>query len=288
MEINLINKKNLKNKKNSIKHIHKITKSMEMISISKYKILNKKIINSNRYINNFLKFISHINFNNHFLVKTNSYIKNILYIVISTNQGLCGNINNNIYKKIILDIKNNYFSNKNIYLFLWGKKNFFLINKLKSLNIKFKMFKKKIFSYNIWNYNKNNILNKIINFYKKKHNTIVFIVFNLFKQNRYVIQIDQLLPVINYKNKTDKIIYLYEDNKNILYDDLLSTYINSKINNSILSNIICEYFSRILVMKNASLNTENLFKKLDLEYNKIRQFSITKEIIELTSNINIL
>ncbi len=284
----MINKKNIKNKKNSIKHIHKITKSMEMISISKYKVLNKKIINNNIYINNFFTLINSINYNNCFLVKKNEYIKNILYIVVSTNQGLCGNINTNIYKEIILNITNNSFLNKHIYLFLWGKKNFLLINKLKKLNIKFKILKKKIFSYNILNYDKNNILSNIINFYKKKHNTIIFIVYNLFKQSKYITQINQLLPIINNRNTINRVSYLYEDNKDILYNDLLFTYINSKINNCILNNIVCEYFSRILVMKNASLNTENLFKKLDLEYNKVRQFSITKEILELTSNINIL
>ncbi len=283
----MINKKDLKNKKNSIKYINKITKSMEMISISKYKFFSKNIVNNNKYINNILKLINNIDFGNNIFFKKNKDIKNILYIVISTNQGLCSNININLYKKIILNIKKKKNNKKKIYFFLLGNKNFLLLNILKKFNIHFKIFKENIFSYNINNYYKNNITDKIINFYKKKNNITIFVSFNIFKEKKYIAKIDQLLPIYLDKQKNDKIYYLYESNKYIFHDNLLFTYISSKINNCLLNNIVSEYYSRVLVMKNASLNSENLFKKLDLIYNKIRQFNITKEIIELISNFNI-
>ncbi len=63
-------------------------------------------------------------------------------------------------------------------------------------------------------------------------------------------------------------------------------YINSKIYNCILNTMVSEHSSRIKIMKNASKNSENLFKNLYLLYNKRRQFEITKEITELVSTIN--
>ncbi len=279
----MINKKDLKNKKNSIKYIYKITKSMEIISILKCKFFSNKIINNNKYLNLIYKLINNISYLNHNLINKRKHIKNILYIVISTNQGLCSNINLNLYKEIILNIKKNFFFQKKIYFFLLGKKNFLLVKKLKQLGIKFKILWKKIFLYNISNYNTKNLTTKIINFYLKDNNTIIFIANNKFIQNKYIIKIKQLLPII-LKKKEQKINYLYENNKNKFINNLLFTYVNSKINNCLLNNIISEYFSRILVMRNASLNSENLFKKLDLMYNKIRQFNITKEITELISS----
>ncbi len=285
----MINKKDIKNKKNSIKYIYKITKSMEIISILKYKYLYKKIKNNNKYIKIISKLINNVYFDNNIFIKeNNNNFKNILYIVISTNQGLCGNLNTNLHNKIILDIKYNFFLKKKIYLFLWGKKNSLLLKNLKKLNIKFDLYKNKIYSYNILNYFKHNILNNIINFYISYPDSVIFIASNIFKKNKYIIDINQLLPIIKYNNTINIVNYIYEDNKNILHNDLLLTYIKSKINSYILNNIICEYFTRILVMKSASLNSENLFKKLDLTYNKVRQFNITKEIVELISNFNIL
>ncbi len=283
----MINKKDLKNKKNSIKYIYKITKSMEMISIFKYRFFSEKIIHSNIYINNILKLIQNINFDYHIFFNKYENIKNILYIVISTNQGLCSNININLYKKIILDIKKKR-NGKKIYFLLLGNKSLLLLNILKKNNINYYLFENNIFFYDIKNYWKSNITNKIINFYKKNIDTIVFIANNIFAENKYFVNIDYLLPIKSYKKSINKVNYLYEDDKNIIYKNLLFTYINNRINNSILNNIISEYFTRILVMKNASLNSDNLFKKLDLVYNKIRQFNITKEITELVSNFNIV
>ncbi len=279
----MINKKDLKNKKKSIKYIHKITKSMEMISISKCKFFSDKILNNDKYLDLIYKLVNNIENINHIYIKKEKNIKYILYIVISTNQGLCSNINTNLYKEIILNIKKNFFFKKKIYFFLLGKKNFLLVKKLKQLNIKFKIWKKNIFLYDISNYNTNNLTKKIIKFYKKKNNILIFIANNNFIKNKYVAKIKRLLP-ISLKKKKEKINYLYENNKNKFINNLLFTYINSKISNCLLNNIVSEYFSRVLVMKNASLNSENLFKKLDLMYNKIRQFNITKEITELISS----
>ncbi len=284
----MINKNNLKVRKNSIKNVYKITKSMEMISIYKYKLIYKKLYYNiiynnilNQILNRFDIYL--LNQNNIFFYKfNNNNINNILYLVISSDQGLCGSLNLNLYKKIIYHIKKNNFIFKKIYFFLIGKKTNFFLNILKKNNIIFKvLYKKKL--YKILNDINKEITNKIINFFKI-NNSIVFIVNNILLSNNNKINIDQLLP-INTLNKYNKFSYLYETNNEILINELIYEHINSKINNCILNNMVSEYFNRIKITKNASINSENLFNKLNLIYNKLRQFCITKEIIELISNI---
>ncbi len=283
----MINKNNLKIRKNSINNVYKITKSMEMISIYKYKSIYKKLYHNMIYNNilnkivNKLNIYSLLNENYIFFNKLNN-IDNVLYLIISSDQGLCGSLNLNLYKKIIYHIKENNFFLKKIYFFLIGKKSSFFLNMLKKNNILYKiLYKKKL--YKILNNINENITDKIINFFKI-NNSIVFIVNNVLLSNNNKINIDKLLP-INILNKSNKFNYLYEKNKKILFNKLIYENINSKINNCILNNMVSEYFNRIKITKNASINSENLFNKLNLIYNKLRQFYITKEIIELISNI---
>ncbi len=277
----MINKNYLKKKKNIVNYIYKITKCMEMISIFKYKLLYKKFINYMYYRNFFIKLLNNLDFkNNIFFLNKDFYIKNILYLVISTEKGLCGNLNLNLYKNIILHIKKKKYTNKKIYFFLLGRKNNNLINLLNLNKINFIILKENISDNkfkNIYKY----ITNKIIHFYSKNINTIIYISSNNLNNN---ILINRILPINNI-NKFNKINYIYESNKHILFNKVIFEYINSNIIYYILNNIVVEYYSRISVMKNASLNSNNLYKKINLIYNKLRQFNITKEIIELISTL---
>ncbi len=287
----MINKKYLNNKKNSIKYFYKITKSMEMVSISKLKFLEIKLINNNLYNNFFLKLVNNLNFikNNQFYLRNNIFFNKILYLIIFTDQGLCGNLNINLFKKVINHIKiKKYFKNK-IYFFLIGKKINF-INEFINLDWNIKIINYKFLIKKIFNDNKylHNLVNKIIDFYSINIRSKIYIVFNFLNKNKILNKIDKLLPInmlnknIYYRN------YIYEDCINIINNKVFFKYIDSKIYNSILKNYISENFSRILIMKNASKNSKNLYNKLNIMYNKLRQFNITKEILELISTLNTL
>ncbi len=281
----MINKINLKNKKNSINYIYKIIKSMEIISIFKYRNLLKKRKYNDLYIKIFMNLLNNINLyeSSYFLNIKNKNIKNILYIVISTDQGLCGNLNFNLYKNIINHINKNKFYKKKIYFYLLGKKNKFFLKILKDNKINFYIYEN-IFLFKIMNVSNKFIFNKILNFYKKKKNSIIFIIGNYMNyKNKNVLYINQLLPIILNNKKINKINYIYEYNKKNIIKKIIFEYINSKIYNCIINNMISEYSIRVFIVRNASLNSKNLLKKINLIYNKLRQFNITKEIIELIS-----
>ncbi len=287
----MVNKKYLKNKINIIKYAFKITKSIETISISKLKNLEIKLINNNIYSNFFLKIIKNINlFDSNFFYFDNNLSSNkIFYLIIFTDQGLCGNLNINLFNKIKLDIINKKYNyNKKIYFFLIGNKSNFLIKYFFNLN-----YKIKIINYNISNEKLFNdkvklkfLIKKIIKIFNINKSNI-YIVFNLLKKFKVFVIINKILPIIINKKK-NKINYIYENINYLNIKNIFYKYIESIIFNSILNNLISENFSRIIIMKNASKNSENLYNKLNIVYNKLRQFNITKEIIELVSNLDIL
>ncbi len=262
-----------------------------MISVTRFKFLHKKLMNNCIYNDFYLDLVENkFNFNNieHiFFEKKNFLSKNILYLIISTNQGLCGNLNSNLFFKILQDIKKNNFLKNKIYLYIVGKKGLSFLKMLNKYSIDFSLYKTNLFIKNIFDVFKSNIISDIINFYKQKEDVIIYIVGNVFKNNsRFKPIVKKLLPINIVYKEMDKINYLYEDNFYILVNNLLLSYITSQFNNIVLHNMVSEYSSRILIMKNASRNIEDLFNKLDLMYNKLRQFNITKEIIELSSILN--
>ncbi len=288
----MINKKYLKNKKNIIKYSYKVTKSMEMISILKLKNLENKLLINNFYNKFFIKLLNNINFNqyNNFYIRNNTNLNKILFILIFTDQGLCGNLNSNLFNKFVFFIKKNKLINKKIYLILLGKTSSFYIKNFIKLNLDLVFIKKKLFINNLLK--NNNILYKLVKKVFKIYNLNldmkIYIFFNLFKNNNIIIKIYKLLPIKNFDEYIINKNYIYNNNSYLINNKIFLKYIDSVVYNSLLNNLVSENFSRILVMKNASKNSENLYNKLNLMYNKLRQFNITNELIELVSSLNTL
>jgi len=281
----MLNKKEIKTKINSIKTVKKITKVMEMIATIKMKKSQKKIKDSTPYIDAANTIISNMKRNNlkfthPFFVKKK--IKKIGLFILSSDKGLCSGFNSNLFKKSIDFIKKNIKEKIKIQLFLFGKKaiRFFKKNFKKSISIHYKI--KTI--ENLEEYNQ--ITNPLIKLYKKNKINQIFIAFNKFKNSiTYHPTINKLLPLEkkNRKDKRKKSDYLYEPNSIKILDTVLNHYINIKIYQAYLSNFSSEQSARMLSMKTASDNSNNIIKKLNLNYNKTRQTNITQELTEIIS-----
>ncbi len=259
---------------------------MEMISILRFRILLNKL-NNNKLYNNFLVDLikKKINLNglNHIYLR-NFIPTNIVYLLISSDQGLCGNLNLGLVDKVLDNIIYNKFYNKSINFWIIGKKKIFLDKKIFSKYCKFNILHKKISLFKNIN-NIDLIIKMIINYYKINVNTYFYIVNNIFLNKRiFSTKINKLIP-ISINNYLYNVNYVYEEDNFLLIDNLLNKYLNSIIYNNILNNMVSEYSSRILITKNASKNANDLYKKLNNSYNKLRQFKVTNEIIELFSSL---
>ncbi len=284
-----INKKEIKNKIYSIKYVHKIIKSMEMISISKLKKFNNLLFYNNKYYNIIINLITNLDLiqNSNFYIKNNCIINNkFLFLIIFTDQGLCGNLNFNLIKKFLFYVNNNNINVNNVKLLLFGKKSISLIKYFRNFNCDIKFINYNFQSKtNIYN-NLKIISNKIINFYNKFYFDKIFIVNNYLNKNKVKYNINQILPLNYLSEKFHYFRYYYETKKYILKENIFFKYISIKILNGILNNIVAEHFTRIFVMQGASKNSDILFNRLNIIYNKLRQYNITKEIIELVSTLN--
>ncbi|WP_343182540.1 ATP synthase F1 subunit gamma [Buchnera aphidicola] len=286
----MANTKLIRNKIVSIKNTNKITKTMEMVAIAKLKNSKKKLLHSLSYLNNIKNIVSNfctsnIKYRNHLFIPR-SIVKTVAIIIITTDRGLCGNLNNNIFKKVNLFLEK--YIKKNVFckLYIFGMKgHMYFKNKYKTC------LKKNIFLNDQINpITLQPLIKKIITYYVNEKFDKLFII-----SNKYVSQVKQspsflqLLPIItkdsNNLNFLDskKWDYIYEPDETITTNYVLKKYILFQCLQCILENIVCEHSARMLTMKTATDNSKKIMHDLKVLYNKVRQYSITQELIEIIS-----
>ncbi|MBK4765021.1 MAG: F0F1 ATP synthase subunit gamma [Pantoea sp. Brub] len=283
----MVGVKEIRNKIDSIKNTQKITKVMEMVAASKMRKIQERISSNYPYnniihqvINNLI--IGNLEYKHSYLQKRK--INRVGYILISSDRGLCGSLNSNLFKKLLTDIKS--FMDKGIYsdLSVIGNKGIAFLN-----TMKIKVISK------ICNIEDNFCLSKsfqlmqvMLQAYDDNHIDKLYIASNKFHSAiSHIPQIFQLLPLVSIKTtknlKKNHWDYIYEPDSKILLDALLRRYVKSQFYQYILENLVSEQAARMIAMKSATDNGGNLINDLNLLYNKFRQSSITQEIIEIVS-----
>ncbi|QFQ32757.1 F0F1 ATP synthase subunit gamma [Buchnera aphidicola (Aphis fabae)] len=275
--------KEIQNQITSVISTKKITKAMEMVAISKMRKTEERMRLGRPYCEIIKKVIHHIVKGS--LEYKHSYLENrdskrIGMIIISTDRGLCGSLNTNLFKQVLLKMKKFMYLNIPCDLILFG---------LKSLSV-FKLYGSSILA-QVTNIGENPDLSKLIGsiqiiLEKYQNNEIdkIFIAYNKFhnKMSQYPI-ITQLLPLSPEKNilNKEKWDYLYEPESKLILDTLFDRYIESQVYQSILENIASEQAARMVAMKTATDNSASRIKELQLVYNKVRQANITQELNEI-------
>ncbi|HMI77131.1 MAG TPA: F0F1 ATP synthase subunit gamma [Buchnera sp. (in: enterobacteria)] len=280
--------KEVRNKINSIINTKKITKAMEMVSIAKMRKAESQLYASRPYFKS-IKTIIH-NLQNSSLKYQHCYFKNkviskrIAFIIVSTDRGLCGSLNSNLFKKI-LEVIQIYDKKKILCDFIiFGLKGYMFFNALHS-----NIFSKVINFGQVSNLSKFSYsIEKILSRYKMGSVDKLFLAYNKFNNTIHQIPIvTKLLPIsikdIKKMNKNSIWDYIYEPNAKFILDTLLYRYIESQIYQGILENITSEHAARIIAMHTATDNSDHLIQELQLIYNKTRQASITRELTEIVS-----
>jgi F-type H+-transporting ATPase subunit gamma len=280
-------KKEIKDQIISVTNTKKITKAMEMVAVSKMRKTEERMRLGRPYSEIIKKVIHHVlqgslEYKHSYLEKRND--KRIGIIIVSTDRGLCGSLNTNLFKQVLFKIQNFAKINIPCDLILFG---------LKSLSV-FKLYGSSIIS-SVTNLGETPDLSKLIGsikiiLEKYQNNQIdrLFIAYNKFhnKLSQYP-KISQLLPLYNEKNifsnKKIKWDYLYEPESKLILDTLFDRYIESQIYQSLLENIASEQAARMVAMKTATDNSGNRIKELQLIYNKVRQANITQELTEIVA-----
>ncbi|MGL4751535.1 MAG: F0F1 ATP synthase subunit gamma [Aeromonadaceae bacterium] len=278
--------KEIRNKIGSVKNTQKITSAMQMVAASKMRKVQERMGSSRPYAVSMRKVIGHIALGN--LEYKHPYLeereaKRVGYIIISTDRGLCGGLNINLFKATLGSMKQWKDQGADASLALLGSKACGFFGR---------------FGYKVLaqasGFGDNPTVNDLIGSvrvmlqaYDNGEIDRLYLVYNKFV-NTMVQQpvVDQLLPLP--KAKDDKMAkrhwdYLYEPDPKALLDQLLSRYIESQVYQGVVENLASEQAARMVAMKSATENADTLINDLQLVYNKARQAGITQELTEIVS-----
>ncbi|MCI5576843.1 MAG: F0F1 ATP synthase subunit gamma [Succinivibrio sp.] len=278
--------KEIRTKIASVKNTQKITSAMQMVAASKMRKAQEKMSQSRPYSKGLRNIIDHIasshsEFHHPFMIKRD--VKNVGFIVVSTDRGLCGGLNINLFRTVLLKMKE--FSEQGI-------------------GIKVVLLGSKAAGY----FNHSNIQvmaqhagfgddpqpDKLVGAIKVMTDAFlngevdeIYLSCNSFKNTMVQTPlVGKLLPLEpNKENESSKRHwdYLYEPEPESILKVVLDRYVMQMVYQAVLENLASEQAARMVAMKAATDNAEELVSDLQLEYNKARQAGITMELNDIVS-----
>jgi len=281
----------LKKRIKSVKSTQKITKAMKMVAAAKLRKAQESAERGRPYSqkmqNIMLNLTNSINDpqNAPKLLVGNGNDKIYLCLVLTADRGLCGGFNSNICKLAKANFKKILNEGKELKIITVGSKGLDQIKREygKYVIKKFSFKDKKQITFN----EAEIIGNEIINLFKKDEFDKCILFYNNFKN--VITQIpkaQQIIPTekkkITEENK-DTFSYEFEPDEDEILEDLLPKNISTQVFKAFLENAASEQGSRMTAMDNATRNAGDLVDKLTINYNRSRQASITKELIEIIS-----
>ncbi len=281
----------LKKRIKSVKSTQKITKAMKMVAAAKLKKAQENAEKGRPYsqklqniILNLTKSISEGS-NAPKLLVGNGKDKVYLCVVITADRGLCGGFNSNICKLAKNHFKNILKEGKELKIITVGSKGH---DQIKTEYGDYVIYKKSFKDRKQIAFKEaNEIGKKVIELYEQEQFDKCIIFYNNFKNViTQIPQAEQIIPTyIKNDDKTkDKVFfYEFEPEEDEILEDLLPKNVSIQILKAFLENAASEQGSRMTAMDNATRNAGDLVDKLTINYNRSRQASITKELIEIIS-----
>ena len=273
--------KELRGRIKSIKNTSKITKAMEMVSAAKMRRAQEQALGGRSYsevINRVLENISvGINAKVHPLLSREADSKEGI-LLISTNRGLCGSLNTNLFRKI-LDVQD-----KIAFINVGKKGQVFLTRTAKNLVADFELLEQPTLDL------AKNISSFLIKSFLDGELNKVSIVYTNFESTlKQTATRKQILPIIDLGEVLGKELtndnhdYKFEPGEDEVLETILPHYILMEIYQILLEASASEHSARMVAMKNASDNASELVDDLTLIYNQLRQEGITNEILNIST-----
>lgn len=277
--------KEIRTRIRSIKNTQKTTRAMEMVAASKMRKAQDRMAKSRPYADKIRSVIRHLahahsEYNHPFLEQRD--VKRVGYIIVSTDRGLCGGLNVNLFRNAVAHMRELHDQDIEVDLCIIGKKgqSFFqrfhanIVGMASQLGDAPQA------------HNLIGIVKVMLDAYYDNKIDALYIAHNEFVNTMTQSpQVSQLLPLEKaeedtYEHHWD---YIYEPDERGLMDQLLNRYIESQVYQGVVENLACQQAATMVAMKSASDNAGELIKEFELAYNKARQASITQEISEIVS-----
>jgi F-type H+-transporting ATPase subunit gamma len=275
-----------------IKSTQQITRAMKMVASAKMRRAQERAFSARPYANKIEELVhqlvTNVENSQSPLIQERP-IQRMLFVVMTADRGLCGAFNSHIIKKVLTEITQN--KGLEISLVTIGKKGFDFFRKR---DYPIARHYVNIFA-DLQLSDAEEISRFLMEVYISGETDAVRIIYNEFKsvvQQRLVVQ--DLLPFKapvgeeGIAAKSQLIDYLYEPSMEALLEALLPRYIKVQVWRALLESYASEQAARMTAMDNATENANELIQDLTLAFNKARQASITKEILEIVGGAEAL
>jgi len=280
----------------SVNTTKQVTSAMKMVSAAKLRRAQTAILKLRPYANKLNELIVNLSSSadvSDEVVYFNKRIeKKVLLVVVSSNRGLCGAFNSNIMKAAVAHVNENlsgHYQGGTLDIITIGRKatEFFSKRKYNVVENLDSIYER--LSYE----SAGAIAEKLMDLFAKGTYDRIDLVYNQFKNAvTQILKVEPFLPIRKPETAENKaktnIDYIFEPSQEEILTDLVPRSLKIQIYKAILDSWASEQGARMSAMQKASDNADELIKSLKLSYNKARQASITREIIEIVSGVNAL
>jgi F-type H+-transporting ATPase subunit gamma len=281
------NLREIKTRIKSIKNTQQITKAMKMVAAAKMRRAQERMFSARPYAEKIQELIQHLAAsveNPQMALLKRRPLQHVTLVVITSDRGLCGSFNSTVIKRAVNEIE--AYKDIDVSVITLGKKgyDFFRKRGYHIADYKIEFFNNMDFSV------ANSIANKLIKSFVSEETDAVKIIYNQFKSvARQEMVSEDLLPIkLGHVESHTTSEYLYEPDQVSILEALLPRHIRTQVWRALLESFASEQAARMLAMENATENAKDLIQQLTLQYNKARQASITKEILEIVGGAEAL
>ena len=275
--------KELRNKINSVKNTQKITRAMEMVAASKLRKTQARMAASRPYADRIRTVIGHLSEANpdyhHPFLETRD-VKRVGYIIITTDRGLCGSLNVNLFRTVLNDMRDWQEKGVEVDICIIGSKGIAFFRRLKSNVVAVASHLGDVPAVA----DLVGAITSMTDAYEEGTIDRRLAVHNVFVNTMsQTPTIKTLMPVEagDSEDLQDHWDYIYEPDAVDLLDNVLNRYIESQVYRAAVENVACEMASKMVAMKAATDNAGDFIDQLQLVFNKARQAAITQEISEI-------
>ncbi|WP_287595986.1 F0F1 ATP synthase subunit gamma [Thermomonas sp.] len=274
----------IKTKIKSVQNTRKVTRALEMVSASKIRKAQDRMKASRPYARAMKQLIGHLaqantDYRHPYLVQREN-VKRVGYIVVSSDRGLAGGLNNNMFRKLLVEFRALQEQGIEVDVVTIGQKAsvFFRRIKVGMLGSVTHLGDAPKLEQLI------GVVKVMLDAYTDGRVDKVFLAYNDFVNTMtQKATFDQLLPLPAAETQMAKHEwdYIYEPDAESVLEHVLTRYIESLVYQAVMENVASEHAARMVAMKAASDNASKLIDTLNLVYNKARQAAITQEISEI-------
>jgi len=296
----MANLKEIRTRIESVSSTKQITSAMKMVSAAKLRRAQDAIVRMRPYADKLQMIIESVGDSlkdeeDFIFVKEGKEVNKVLLIVITSNRGLCGAFNANVFKKAVLVAHEKYgkqLAKNTVDFFVMGKKGdeFLRKRKFNVVSSRNDIFDHLTFS------NVSEIATKIMDQFAAGEYDRIHLIYNQYKNAAVQILTEEQYLPLKVEDKRDdegNILksytdYIFEPSKKEMVKELIPKALKLQLFKSLLESFASEQGARMTSMHKATDNATEMIKQYKLEYNKARQASITNEILEIVGGANAL